>query len=655
MTFHCPGPPLALAALLLASCSEQLPGLPDVSRDDAAGDADVAPDGPDADTPGDGPDVGPDDAIGPDGPLDDAAPGPDADADAADDGDATIHIEWPARRVGIFYLAWHAYAAKAMQRIPEGERRTVEAAIRDVSAAFGDLLVDRGLHDVAMAFHYHLRPEPGFYCLYRPRPGEAPHDEPYAGPDCGDIPSLAARHARQLWDAGIDFVYVDLTNLPTFSAFGDVLGLRPFEVLLEEWHALRRAGTPTPQVAAWVPARAVGAGETPMLRRVLDVYDAWAGTDMLLTHAPAGQPVVFIVAGDDVEASLLDEARGRGVLPVRLWGNLDAGRLAAGDAGWMQPCTQGGAFTTLIGPGTPCSQGYTTTSPLGTVLSVSYSYQVGYASLPFQAAGRNEGLTLQKQFETAFAVRPDYLLINAWNELIAQPQPNPHPATLGSLRRSMGVGDVDGDALADSLWVDMYGVEFDRDLEPSVEGGDAGLQLLTSCLRVYRSGTTGCADSAEACCRLAAGFHTVWSLRRRGTGTWGGDHVLTISDAEKRSLVDGGAFDEVCNPFYGPPGMCGGGTTGDGPFRLYAADGTGRALLYRCFTGVAHFFSTDPACEGTTVEGPLGWLATARSSAMPRPLRRCYNPGALVHFHWLDEHCPSDPAVREEAVLGYVR
>jgi hypothetical protein len=128
-----------------------------------------------------------------------------------------------------------------------------------------------------------------------------------------------------------------------------------------------------------------------------------------------------------------------------------------------------------------------------------------------------------------------------------------------------------------------------------------------------------------------------------------------MSDLEKRTLIDGGAFEEVCNPFYGPPGMCGGGTTGDGPFRLWAAAGPGRAALYRCFTGADHFFSLDPACEGTTVEGPLGWVDTARSSTMPRPLRRCYNAGALVHFHWLDEHCPGDPAVSEESVYGFVR
>jgi hypothetical protein len=650
----------ALGLLLATSCSTQVADLGDGQEAHAEASEDTAPrnddgardDGlPDGDLP--------DDAEAMDGEAVDAPDGtdvpPPGDGDTAGDADATIVIDWPERRVGIFYLAWHAYAAKAVQRIPEAERLTVEAVIRDDPAGFGDILSERGLYETARAFHYHLTPVAGCYCLYRPRPGEAPWAEPDTGPDCGDVTAVTTRHAQQLWDAGIDFVYMDLTNLPAWSPFADVLGLRPFEVLLEEWHALRRAGVPTPQVAAWLPLRAVGAGETPLVRRVLDVYDAWAGTDMLLVHQPTGQRVLFVVGSEEPDAGLMAEAAARGVLPAKLWGDLGADRLAAGTAGWMQPCTADGSFTTLVRPDTPCRQGYTTGSPLGTVLSVSYTYQVGYASLPFQAAGRNEGLTLRKQFETAFEVQPDYLLVNAWNEMIAQPQPNPHDPGLGSLRRSMGVGSVGSDGLADSLWVDMYGVEFDRDLEPTVEGGDAGYALLASCLRVYRSGARSCADEGEACCRLPAGLNTVWSLRRSGTGTWGGDHVPTISDTEKAALVAGGAFDEVCNPFYGPPGMCGGGTTGDGPFRLFAADGPGRAPVYRCYTGVDHFLSLDPACEGRTAEGPLGWLATARTSEMPRALRRCYNPGAVAHFHWLDEHCPSDPAVREESLLGYVR
>ena len=62
---------------------------------------------------------------------------------------------------------------------------------------------------------------------------------------------------------------------------------------------------------------------------------------------------------------------------------------------------------------------------------------------------------------------------------------------------------------------------------------------------------------------------------------------------------------------------------------------------------------SDPACEGTTREGTLGWLSATRTSESPRPLRRCSSAAAQAPFHWLDEHCPE--GVNEEAMLGYVR
>ncbi|MBW2735047.1 MAG: hypothetical protein JRH20_21915, partial [Deltaproteobacteria bacterium] len=128
-----------------------------------------------------------------------------------------------------------------------------------------------------------------------------------------------------------------------------------------------------------------------------------------------------------------------------------------------------------------------------------------------------------------------------------------------------------------------------------------------------------------------------------------------LSTTERDSLVATGTWVEVCNLFYGPPGLCGGGTSGDGPFSTYAEGGAGRTLIYRCNTGVGHFMSPSATCEGAQVEGPLGWVSNTQNSATPRPLRRCYNTLARTHFHWLAEHCPILPNVREEAILGYVR
>lgn len=563
-------------------------------------------------------------------------------------------LDYPAKRVGIFYLTWHAYAWDAIDRIDPALRYTAEDIVRGGDLQFSDMVLDAGLYSEAAAFHWHQEPSLGFYSLYRPRPGEPTPPEPDGAAGYPDTAGIAAAHAAMLWGAGIDFVYVDLTNLQGMSGFSDVLGVRPLEVLIEEWSALRRAGVPTPQIAAWLPLTDVGAAE-PIFRPVLEAY-AQAAPDLILTDQPGGREVLFAVenGGMPIHPAHRAEIEAGGRLVVPMWGNLSAAELAGGRAGWMQPCTSGGAFTTRVSPDAPCDQGYTANSPLGTVLSVSRSYQIGYASLPLQASGRQDGLTFQRQFATALAVQPDWLLINAWNEHIAQPQANPYDASLTTLRRSMGVADADHagpDSSADWLWVDMYGAEFNRDFEPTAEDGGAGLALLESCLRVWRTGALSCSDGAEACCQRVEAPLAVRSVRIAG-GALAGDHVPTLDAAEADALVASGAWEEVCNPFYGPPGECGGGTTPDGPFSLYAGGGADRAGLYRCWSGADHFLSTDGACEGRTAERLLGYLSTVQTSAAPRPLLRCYVDGG-AHLYALDGNCPAGS--RSEAVIGFVR
>ena len=572
---------------------------------------------------------------------DDSAPDDSASDDSASDDSGTagpVQLTYPDRRVGMFYLTWHTYAAQA-----QAARTSGPATIEDVIAAGGTpaaMLYDAGLFDAAQAFHYHQEPELGFYCLYRQDADST------SMPDCPDIETTARTHATQLWEAGVDFVYVDLTNVPGYSDFSDVLGLRPIEVLFEEWGRLRRSGVPTPQIVPWVNLSATGDGSTPMVRKVLALRDSVQDD---LWFAPDGVPALFYVAGTSADPALVEEIRAAGVTPVPLWGNLGADRLAAGDAGWMQPCTTGGDFTTRIAPDVPCDQGYTTTSPLGTVLSVSRSYQIGYASLPWQASGRYDGLTFQKQMETAFAVQPDILLVNAWNEHIAQPQANPYDSAYGVLRRSMGL-TANTDATADWLWVDMYGADYNRDFEPTVQDGGAGLALLESCLRVYATGARTCDDAGESCCQLGSGRTFVYSVRPSSTAT-SGDHVPTVERAEFDALLASG-WTEACSPIYAPPGLCA-GTTADGPFGLYPEDGADRLPVYRCYTGVGHLMTNDPGCEGTTYERLLGYAAASPSSAMPRRLTRCYNRSERVHLHWLDAPCPA--GVEQEGALGYVQ
>ena len=561
---------------------------------------------------------------------------------------------YPRQRVGIFYLAWHAFAWDATQQRSGGPGPSMDQVIAASRSAY-EILPSDTLRAQAMNFHFQATPAAGYYCLYRKRPGASPYAEPLHVPDCPGIDRTAARHAQDLWNAGVDFIFVDLTNLQGMSPFADVLGIRPLEVLFEEWTRLRAAGQMTPQIAAWVPAPDK-TGEM-VYERALALYNRPEFAPLVLRDKTTNKKVLFLVHPSTTAAGLA-AAEGNGgrndVLAVRLWGLLDDATLASGVASWMQPCQHAGQPTTILAGNAPCNQGYSPHTPIGSVVSASVSYQRGYASLPFQSTGRQRGLTFKRQFQQVLSVQPDYLLINSWNELIAQPQANPHPASAGALRQSMGIYDESGQW----LWVDGFGAEFLRDIEPTAELGDAAYHLLQSCVRAYRGG--GCAMAAsEACCQdLDDLFVVVHSIRAvDSNGAFNTHHVLTTSVTERTTLLGSAGWEEVCNPFYSDAQLCGSATkvSVEGPFALFTKAGTNRAGLWRCYTGKGNFFTKDPACEGQQIVGRLGYLSTTKSSETPRPLRRCYHTSAGFHFHALAPACPLHPEIRDEGVLGYVR
>lgn len=122
------------------------------------------------------------------------------------------------------------------------------------------------------------------------------------------------------------------------------------------------------------------------------------------------------------------------VVVVQMWANLSPQQYSGGEWAFMSPCVDpaSGAHTTnVVGAGiSPCGQQVTTNSPIGSAITVCPSYQLQYSSLPFGAAGKFGGLTFKRQFGGLLQLvgtpsSPDYVFMSSWNELIAQPQPNP--------------------------------------------------------------------------------------------------------------------------------------------------------------------------------------------------------------------------------------
>ncbi len=512
-------------------------------------------------------------------------------------------------RVGMFYLGWHQPAYTAVQAtIALGKPvLTVEDVLRSrvESGAppgpvysFDQILAQNGLDGVAANFYYQATPAEGPYCLVHARsPGALNYDVTHEGtygsgpvPDCPKYAETLARHAEQLTSAGVDYVVTDQTNIADYNAFGDAIQLRPFEVMLEEWRALRKSGVRTPDIAAWQRLSAPGT----MAPRVLAVYNAPENDRMIPRDPATGKKLFFYPDLDDVDPALVAAVNSNGgkndILAVPMW----VYKQAKGSWSFFAACQQGALLDDA-----PCAQTATLNSVVGSQLAVSPSYQLSYASLPFQAVGVYNGVTLRKQFETAFAVKPHWLFLSGWNEQVAQPQS-------GAPGASMGL-ETDPTA-ADRAFVDTYGAEFSRDIEPSKEYGSLIYDLVKSCVRVYRSGSATCDNPDEACCQ-------------------------------------GGNWSDRYAAFDGPQGR----------FVLYSTklgEGAGRSALYHCVAGASDaFFSPDAGCEGTAIQGQVGFVSTVKGGETLRALRRCFGPSG--HAYSLTASCPAGTSL--EAVLGYVR
>jgi hypothetical protein len=436
----------------------------------------------------------------------------------------------------------------------------------------------------------------------------------------------------------------------------DVLQLRPTEVLFEEWAKLRKKGVKTPQIAVW---NAIPAGATQW-SAFMKLYSDAAYDGLVMHDKKTGKKVFFIVDPPDagrfpdpaIVASIKSDGGKNDVVVQPMW-TIDRTDAAIDRWAFMSYCDDGGRVTTsIVGKGA-CAQPYTKSSTLGSAVAVAPSFQTGYGSLPFGSAGKLSGLTFKRQWATAFAVRPEYVFISGWNEFIAQPQTNPFASD--PFAKSMGLED---DPSGRALFVDTFGVELGRDIEPTVEYGTREYDLTKSCVRVFRknakSGATTCDDPTEPCCDVARSdvYVNVYALHHATAH----DALLTTTAAEKSALVAGGGWREVCSRYGSATAFCFRGDdpgTPMAPFIAFAGAGAGRKALYRCLAGSRHFYTLDAGCEGQTVESVLAWVADGRSSEMPRRASRCYRASTGLHFLAIGATCPADST--NEGVLGYVR
>lgn len=517
-----------------------------------------------------------------------------------------------------------------------------------------------------MGFYWHKQPKEGFYCIYRARPGET--NPPL--PDCPGITATLTRHAAMLTSVGVDFIVSDSTNFAHTGTGADVLQLRPFEVVAEEWLELRKAGVDTPRVAIWQNLQSL---DGDLFKSYLALYRDPANAGIIHRDAHTGKMVFFATA--DPQPALVAEIESEGdIVVVTMWAERANG-FGEGEFSFFSPCTDAttGQFTSSVvsNPAVPCNQASTTNAKIGahgTSITVAPSYQLSYSSLPFMASGDMGGLTHKKQFEKAFGLHAtgslDYLIVAAFNEHIAQPEHNPYGNNTVAI--SMG---MEGDPFGQELWVDMYGMR-SRDIEPTVEDNGRAWTLFESCMRVFRSGAATCSNATELCCGRsdpAQTYRSVYSLELIA----GGDNLLTHDLGERNALVTSGAWAEICSPVGGSTVFCKpkapepAATWTRGPFVAFApgiAPEITVAPINRCVsrTGGKHFITATLDCRGGVgkLESVLGHTAAARNSNTPRSLRLCgvtpctSTAGCASYYHQLDGRCETGDVFLE--FLGFV-
>ncbi len=583
--------------------------------------------------------------------------------------------------VGLFYSGWHAYASQTVtQQVTPQPPLTVEQIIQSNGGYTIEDMYQTSTAADAMSFYYQHEPQTGFYCLYRKRANETTG----VLPDCSNINGTARYHARLMVAAGIDYVALDSTNLPSYSPFADVIQLRPAEVLCEEWFALRQQGISTPAVAVWA---AIPTGANLYAYFLSSIYNN-VNLSTVVARDPATSKMIFFVVENPSlpsDASIFAAIESNGgrnnIICVRMWANFPQTDYSSGLWGFQSPCTDQGKYTTSVSDLPACGQRVTIGSSVGNAITVTPSYQLNYGSVPFGAAGKLGTDTFRMQWQTAIAQSGNiqHIFMSSFNEFIAQPQPNSFPQPHGV---SMG---LEWDPARVDLWVDSFGCHLSRDIEPSVQCGNATYEMMLSCVRTMtlanyllspttlrlqkRNGNDTDHHDAiarqvamvqalvvnEACAARTGTFLNVWSLVRTDKN----DYLITTSATELNVLLNSQQWNEICNGFAGPTQYCVDQTVltesdgSSGPFLLSTVSLSEGNALYRCRTsGGTHFFTNQGNCEGQILDNFLGYTAGRRSSDYPRSLRRCYRRSNGAHYHSLDFPCASGDT--QEAMYGYV-
>jgi len=360
-----------------------------------------------------------------------------------------------ATQFGIYYALWHC---------PES-RVNLGHDPYDVTK----ILSGKGDWGPVGAWHWHGKPALGYYCLSK--------DD-----------SVLSKHAEMLRDAGIDFVYLDITNWGVVAASDRVneMILQPLERLLPVWSKVPGA----PKVVPWFPLTANADVPDAVLARM----EKYPGMRFMFK----GKPLILVV---DNSVFVPDSARiaalEKKYTVRKMWADITQKTSNWSFQQWCyEPSPYSHAFLASAGA-RECNQLYWT-GYNGEAISVSSAYQ-GYGSPDGFISDRRYGVpklggrTFVQQFKTLLKY-PDVpiALLSTWNEWLAiRFCYSPIQQSAAGCKT-----DIVPDGENNRGFVDEYNADYNKDLEPAADGyGDFYYRLMKHCIAKFKNGRQPCAVS----------------------------------------------------------------------------------------------------------------------------------------------------------------
>lgn len=287
------------------------------------------------------------------------------------------------------------------------------------------------------AFHYWAKPEVGYYT--------------------SDNKEVIRKHMTQLAEAGVDMIFLDLTNAGdgylnigadrsyTFNGYWDSYIGKPITALLDTITEMREEGLQTPYVVLWT--------EDGKCDVIYDAYwnefynqDKWKDCFVYWD----GKPLICCWGSGSTKIPEQFSFRGMNGLHPYLAENQ-----------W--------AYTNIRNE--PC---YSTDGSVEQ-MSICTACQETYMSRP-TAHGRNHGIYYYTQWRAVYEMQPKIAVITWWNEWTAQRL-------------------TDGN---EYFFTDEYNQEYSRDIEPMEGGhGDTYYQWTKQYIWTYKAGNSACPRLVE--------------------------------------------------------------------------------------------------------------------------------------------------------------